>query len=131
MHKVMVGLGYKVSVVNKCVFTYINANGHLIIVAVYMDDFLFISKSLKFVESSKLEMSSHFKMKNLGPVKWILQMELNYDILNDITTLSQSQYIEKILECHRMANSQPAKMPMDSNMTLPSLAVLKIDITEY
>ena len=127
----MVGLEYKASVADKCVFTYIDPNSHLIIVAVYMDDFLFISKSLKFVESSKLEMSSHFKIKDLGLAKWILQMELNHDILNGITTLSQSQYIEKILECHRMANSQPAKMPMDLNTTLSSLAVPKIDVTGY
>jgi len=46
-------------------------------------------------------------------------MELNHDISNGITTLSQSQYIKKILERYRMANSQPIKMPIDSNMTLP------------
>jgi len=80
VHEVIVGLEYKVSVADKCVFIYIDANGHLIIVAVYMNDFLFISKSLKFVESSKLEMSNHFEMKDLGLAKWILQMELNHDI---------------------------------------------------
>ena len=69
MHEVMVGLGYKISVANKCVFTCVDTNSHLIIVAVYIDDFLFISKSLKFVEFSKLEMSSYFEMKNLGLVK--------------------------------------------------------------
>ena len=69
VHKVMVKLKYKASVANKCVFTCIDANSHLIIVAVYVNDFLFISKFLKFVESSKLEMSSHFKIKNLGPAK--------------------------------------------------------------
>ena len=127
----MVGLRYKVSVADKCVFTCIDANGYLIIVAVYVDNFLFVSKSLKFVESSKSEMSSHFEMKNLGPVKWILQMELNHDISNGVTTLSQSQYIEEILKHHGMANSQPIKMPMDPNMTLPSLATPEIDITEY
>jgi len=93
----MVGLGYKASVADKCVFTHIDVNGHLIIIAVYVNDFLFISKSLKFIKSSKSEMSGHFKMKDLGPAKWILQIELNHDILNSITTLSQSQYIEKIL----------------------------------
>jgi len=46
-------IGYKASVADKCVFTHVDANDHLIIVAVYVDDFLFISKSLKFVESSK------------------------------------------------------------------------------
>ena len=38
----MVGLGYKVSVADKCVFTRIDVNSYLIIVAVYVDDFLFI-----------------------------------------------------------------------------------------
>jgi len=69
VHKVMVRLEYKISVADKCVFTHIDANGYLIIVAVYMDDFLFISKSLKFVESSKSEISGHFEMKNLGLAK--------------------------------------------------------------
>ena len=127
----MVGLGYKVSVADKCVFTRIDANGYLIIVAVYMDDFLFISKSLKFVESSKSEMSGHFEMKNLGLAKWILQMELNHNISNSITTLSQSQYIEEILERHGMADSRPMKTPMDHNTTFPSLAMPEIDVTKY
>ena len=90
MHEVIVGLEYKTLVTNKCVFICIDANGHLIIVAVYVDNFLFISKSLKFVKSSKLKMSSYFKMKDLGLAKWIFQIELNHNISNGITTLSQS-----------------------------------------
>jgi len=131
VHEVIVGLGYKISIADKCVFTCIDANGHLIIVAVYVDDFLFISKSLKFVEFSKSEMSGHFEMKDLGSAKWILQMELNHDILNSVTTLFQSQYIKEILEHYGIANSQPIKTPMDPNMTLPLLVTPEIDITEY
>jgi len=54
---------------NKCVFTCIDSNSHLIIVAVYIDDFLFISKFLKFIKFFKSEMSSYFEMKDLGPAK--------------------------------------------------------------
>ena len=98
MYKVMVGLEYKASVADKCVFTYIDANGHLIIVAIYMDDFLFISKSLKFVESSKSEISGHFKMKNLGLAKWILQMELMSRLLTmDLTFIFVSYFISLFL----------------------------------
>ena len=131
VYEVMVGLGYKVLVANKCVFTCVDANGHLIIVAVYMNNFLFISKSLKFVKSSKSEMNSHFEMKDLGSAKWILQIELNHNILNGVTTLSQSQYIKEILKCHRMANSWPIKILIDPNTTLSSLSAPKINITEY
>ena len=98
MHKVMVGLEYKASVADKCVFTYIDANGHLIIVAIYMDDFLFISKFLKFVESSKSEISGHFKIKNLGLAKWILQMELMSRLLTmDLTFIFVSYFISLFL----------------------------------
>ena len=58
-------------------------------------------------------------------------MELNHDISNGVTTLSQFQNIEEILKHHGMANSQPIKMPMDPNITLPSLATPEIDVTEY
>ena len=58
-------------------------------------------------------------------------MKLNHDILNGITTLSQSQYIKEILEHHGMTDSRPIKMPMDPNTTLPSLAMPKINVTEY
>jgi len=78
VHEVIVELGYKVSVADKCVFTCIDANDYLIIVAVYVDNFLFISKSLKFIKASKLEISGYFEIKNLGPVKWIFQMELKH-----------------------------------------------------
>ena len=94
----MVGLEYKASVADKCVFTYIDANGHLIIVAIYMDDFLFISKFLKFVESSKSEISGHFKIKNLGLAKWILQMELMSRLLTmDLTFIFVSYFISLFL----------------------------------
>jgi len=53
------------------------------------------------------------------------------DISNSVTTLSQSQYIEEILKHHGMADSQPIKIPMDPNTTLPSLAMPKIDVTKY
>ena len=111
MHEVIVGLEYKNSVADKYVFICVDTNSHLIIVAIYMDNFLFISKSLKFVKLSKSEMSSHFKMKDLGLAKWILQIELNHNISNGVTILSQSQYTKKILECHGMADSQPVKIP--------------------
>ena len=54
---------------DKCVFIYIDTNSHLIIIVVYVDNFLFISKFLKFIKSFKLEMSSYFKMKDLGLAK--------------------------------------------------------------
>jgi len=58
-------------------------------------------------------------------------MELNHDILNGITTLFQFQYIEEILECHGMADSQLVKTPMNPNTTPTLLATPKINMTKY
>ena len=116
---------------DKCVFIYIDTNSHLIIIVVYVDNFLFISKFLKFIKSFKLEMSSYFKMKDLGLAKWILQIELNHNVPSSITMLSQSQYIKEILKCHRIADSWFVKMSIDLNISLSLLAVLKISVTEY
>ena len=116
---------------DKCVFIYIDTNSHLIIIVVYVNNFLFISKFLKFIKYFKLEMSSYFKMKDLGLAKWILQIELNHNVPSSITMLSQSQYIKKILKCHRIADSWFVKMSIDLNISLSLLAVLKISVTEY
>jgi len=46
-------------------------------------------------------------------------------------TLSQSQYIEDILERHGMANCHPVKTPMESGLSLPVLTEPEIDVTIY
>jgi len=53
-----------------------NDNGTLVIVAVYVDDFLIFSSKLNTIQHTKSELSSHFDMKDLGDAKWILQMEV-------------------------------------------------------
>ena len=50
IYKIMVRLEYKTSVADKCVFAHIDTKSHLIIVTIYVNDFLFISKFLNFIK---------------------------------------------------------------------------------
>jgi len=108
-----------------------NDNRTLVIVAVYVDDFLIFSSKLDTIQHTKFELSSHFDMKDLGDAKWILQMEVTQSDDRKKVTLSQSQYIEDILERHGMANCHPVKTPMESGLSLPVLTEPEVDVTIY
>ena len=68
-------LGFTRSMSNHGVFIK-NDNGTLVIVAVYVDDFLIFSSKLNTIQHTKSELSSRFDIKDLGDAKWILQMEV-------------------------------------------------------
>jgi len=70
-------------------------------------------------------------MKDLGDANWILQMELTQSDNQKKITLSQSQYIEDILEHHGIANCHPAKTLMESGLSLSILAEPEVDIMMY
>ena len=113
-----------------CVF-YKNIDGHDLIIAVYVDDNLILSDSLDLVNKTKKELSSRFEMTDLGDINWILNMEVTRDRPKWTIRLSQSQYIENILERHGMADCKPAATPMEVNLKLEKLNAAEVDVTEY
>jgi hypothetical protein len=50
-------------------------------------------------------------MKDLGAAKKILGMRITRDMKNRKLTLSQIEYIEKVLEMFRMQNEKPVSTP--------------------
>ena len=123
-------LGFSRIQADHCVF-YKNVNGHHIVIAVYVDDNLIISDSPDLIAQTKKDLSSRFDMTDLGEVHWILNMEVTRDRSKRTIRLSQSQYIEDILERHGMADCKPAATPMEANLKLEKLNAAEVDITEY
>ena len=113
-----------------CVF-YKNLNGQHLIIAVYVDDNLIISDSPDLVTQTKKDLSSRFEMTDLSEVHWILNMEVTRDRSKRTISLSQSQYIENILERHGMANCKPAATPMEVNLKLERLTAAEVNTVEY
>jgi hypothetical protein len=57
-------------------------------------------------------------MKDLGAAKKILGMRITRDRKNRKLTLSQSEYIEKVLERFRMQNEKLVSTPLSNHFKL-------------
>jgi hypothetical protein len=60
----------------------------------------------------KKKLANSFAMKDLGAAKKILGMRITRDRKNCKLTLSQGEYIEKVLERFRMQNAKPVSTPL-------------------
>ena len=74
----VLSLGFMRSKSDNCV--YYKAEGdRILIIALYVDDMLFIGNSKEMILELKSQLSLKFEMKNLGSEKFILGMEIIRD----------------------------------------------------
>jgi hypothetical protein len=66
----------------------------------------------------KNKLANSFEMKDLGAAKKILGMRITRDRKNRRLTLSQGEYIEKVLERFTMHNAKPVSTPLASHFKL-------------
>ena len=67
-----------------------------------MDDILVVGSNMKDLNVLKRKLAKSFAMKDLGAAKKILGIRIKKDRKNRKSTLSQDEYIEKVLERLRM-----------------------------
>ena len=72
----------------------------------YVDDILLIENDVGIMSLVKVWLSSQFDMKDLGEANFILGIKLWRDCKNKILGLSQTGYIDKVLEWFSMQNSK-------------------------
>ena len=102
-----------------------------IIVAVYIDDKLILSKSLDAINHLKGQLLQEYELMDLGEVHWILGMEIIQDRERWTIELSQCRYIETILERFGMENGRAVKTPMEPNLKLVKLKAPEVDVKLY
>ncbi len=75
---------------------YINFEGkRLIIIIVYVDDSILLSKNVDLMEDTKKLLSKEFEMSNLRSFHFSLGMEILYDKELGILSINQRRYIEE------------------------------------
>lgn len=79
---------------------------------VYADDILSASSNMAVVESIKNALNSHFKLKDLGLVKYFLDMEITRS-RNDIS-ISQRKYALELLDDAGLLRSKPSNFSMNT-----------------
>uniref|UniRef100_A0A803LDF8 Reverse transcriptase Ty1/copia-type domain-containing protein n=1 Tax=Chenopodium quinoa TaxID=63459 RepID=A0A803LDF8_CHEQI len=66
----------------------------------------------------KHQLSKEFDMKDLGPAKKILGMQITRDKQRDTLQLSQSKYIKRVLQRFNMGDAKPVSTPLASHFRL-------------
>jgi hypothetical protein len=111
----MLSNGFKINECDKCVYFKYIQNGY-VIVCLYVDDMLIMGSNLEIVKTTKQMLSSRFDMKDLGIADVILGIKISRT--SDGLILSQSHYIEKVLEKFKKYDISPTKTPVDVNLHL-------------
>ena len=88
------------------------------ILSFYVDDMLVVGSNMHDINVLKMKLAKSFAMKDLGVAKQILGMRLTRNMKNRKLTLSQGEYIEKVLHRFRMKNEKPVSTPLASHFKL-------------
>ncbi|KAG8492016.1 hypothetical protein CXB51_015329 [Gossypium anomalum] len=93
--------------------------GTFIYLLLYVDDMLIASKSKVEIERLKTQLNLEFEMKDLGEAKKIFGMEIWRDRAHDRVSLSQKQYLKKVLQQFGMnEHTKPVSTPLASHFKL-------------
>ena len=115
----MKGQRYTRSKFDHCVYFQKLQEGTFIYLLLYVDDMLIASKSKVEIERLKTQLNLEFEMKDLGEAKKILGMEICRDRAHGRVSLSQKQYLKKVLQQFGMnEQTKPVSTPLASHFKL-------------
>ena len=107
--------GFVHNIADKCVYLK-TCDDYIVIVCLYVDDMLIVSNNIKGIVETKRFLSSTFKMKDLGQVDTILGIKVKRNSGGYV--LSQTHYIEKVLEKFSHLKIKEANTPFDPSIKL-------------
>ncbi|KAK4384379.1 Retrovirus-related Pol polyprotein from transposon TNT 1-94 [Sesamum angolense] len=111
----ILAFGFTVNENDKCIYCKVKGD-RIIILCLYVDDILLIGSCIEIITETKPFLKNKFEMKDMGEAGVILGIKLIRS--TDGIAISQSHYVEKILEKFGYQNSRTAKTPYDSSVAL-------------
>ena len=107
----MVGHEYTKINANHCVYVKKFPDVKFLILLLYVDDMLIVGQDASMIGDLKKDLFKAFDMKDLGPTRQILGMEI-------ACWLSQEKYVEWILERFNMKHAKPVGTPLGGHFKL-------------
>jgi len=107
--------GFSPNDADKCVYSKYE-NGECVIICLYVDDMLIFGTCIDIVSRTKLFLGSKFEMKDMDEANVILGVRIIRK--GDSISLSQEQYIEKLLRKFGYYDFKPVSTPYDANSKL-------------
>jgi hypothetical protein len=119
LQRYLISLGFQPSVSDQCLFHKIADDGSPIWIAVFVDDLVISSPSLRAIQQFKQNMHDRFNMKDIGELKTILGIEVKRTATS--LTLTQQSYIQDLVKRfgHYFKSSRcKHNLPMRPNIKL-------------
>ena len=114
----MESANFKQSTADPCIFTKTEESGEIIIVAVYVDDLIIVTKTNEKMNEIKRNLTSRFKMKDLGKLHHCLGITVEYDESKRCLWLHQKPYISAMLEKFGLSQAKTVSTPANLNEKL-------------
>ena len=92
-------------------------------IPVYVDDQLMACNSCPHLDKIKAELSQHFKMKDMGPAKYIVGLEIHQDRVHRTLHLNQHKYTLDVLKQFNMEDCNTVSTPLDPSCRLSRTSV--------
>ena len=109
-------LGFITSHFDPCIFIHISESTFI---SIYVDGISIFAPPSAFRQKVKDALKSEFDCKDLGSVRYILGLEVNYT--DQGIELPQCGYIEKILLKYGTVDCNPVSIPPDPNTSLQKM----------
>ena len=113
--KAMISSGFKINECDKCVYVKDTNDGYVIL-CLYVDDMLIVGSNDKIINSTKKMLNSKFDTKDMGLADVILGIKISRN--TNGLVLSQSHYVDKILEKFNKSDTSVARTPVDLTLHL-------------
>ena len=110
-------IGCSRTIADPCIYVFGDTEDKVILI-IYVDDFLFISKNLKELECVKSKITSEFKVIDLGQISSILGISVRRDSPTGSVHLSQRKYTEELIKKFGMKDAKSVATPIESNVKL-------------
>jgi hypothetical protein len=101
-----------------CVYFKRIENRSYIIMLLHVYDMIVVGSYMKGINVLKKKLANSFAMKDLGVANKILGMRITRDMKNHKLTLSEGEYIDKVLERFRMQNAKLVSAPLTNHFKL-------------
>ncbi|GMF39098.1 unnamed protein product [Phytophthora fragariaefolia] len=119
-------MGFKPTKADPCVYTR-DDNDQRCVVCLYVDDMLIASRDQDEIISVKAQIAEKFKIKELGQARYILGIEIDYNMEVKTLGICQRAYTEAVIKKFGQEHANPSLIPLDTSVHLTKNGEPKTD----
>src|SRR6266850_662180 len=111
LHAMVTDLDFRISKVDPGVFTAC-IQKDILILAVHVDNCTMTINLQKLIMLYKEKLHTWYALTDLGPVSWLLRIQVTHNHETRTISLSQEAYIKSVIACFSLANMKAYSTPM-------------------